>query len=265
MRDIPSFSPAQLEAICKSLADTSEGLTGTEIGQILAQINVKDTDPNLTKWKRLFNALANIQNINKTGNKNFSFIKHALDPARYQGQHKLFEERCRKVNITLSYLGYEFYDDGKFHIRQKAKTLTEAEERANRLRSLLQQRNIHPDILKFCRDELLEDNCFHAVLEACKSVASKVRNISGLTNDGADLIKDAFGGNNPLIKINSFRTDTEKSEQKGFVNLAIGLFGTFRNPTSHAPKIEWPIDEQDALDIFSLISYIHRRIDISNK
>jgi uncharacterized protein (TIGR02391 family) len=57
------------------------------------------------------------------------------------------------------------------------------------------------------------------------------------------------------------RTETEQSEQKGFANLVRGMFGTFRNVTAHAPKLRWPIDEQDALDLLSLVSYLHRRID----
>ena len=164
MNKIPAFTPAQLEAVCKILADTTEGLTGTVIGQILSQINVIDSDPSLTKWKRLFNALSDRQNKDQNGNKNFAFIRCALDPARYQGEQKLFEERRRKVNVTLSYLGYEFCEDGKFHTSKRANTISEAEERAGRLRSLLQKRNIHPDIFRFCRYELLEDMCFHAVL-----------------------------------------------------------------------------------------------------
>ena len=43
-----------------------------------------------------------------------------------------------------------------------------------------------------------------------------------------------------------------------------GLFGTFRNPTAHAPKIEWNLEEQDALDLFTLASYVLRRIDNSH-
>ena len=31
-------------------------------------------------------------------------------------------------------------------------------------------------------------------------------------------------------------TESEKSEQKGFANLLIGLFGAVRNPLTHAPK-----------------------------
>ena len=35
----------------------------------------------------------------------------------------------------------------------------------------------------------------------------------------------------------------------------------FRNPTAHAEKIYWPIGEQDALDILSLVSLVHRKLD----
>jgi uncharacterized protein (TIGR02391 family) len=125
----------------------------------------------------------------------------------------------------------------------------------------LVQRKVHPDVLKFCRAELLEDNYFHAVFEATKSVAEKIRQRTGLTGDGADIVDAAFGLSTSLLAINSLRTDTEKSEQKGFANLLRGMFGTFRNVTGHAAKIMWLIDEQDALDLLSLVSYMHRRLD----
>jgi uncharacterized protein (TIGR02391 family) len=45
------------------------------------------------------------------------------------------------------------------------------------------------------------------------------------------------------------------------MNLIKGLFGAFRNTTAHAPKIHWNITEQDALDILTTISLVHRRLD----
>jgi hypothetical protein len=39
------------------------------------------------------------------------------------------------------------------------------------------------------------------------------------------------------------------------------MFGTFRNVTAHAPKITWSIKEEDALDLLSMLSYFHRRLD----
>ena len=46
-----------------------------------------------------------------------------------------------------------------------------------------------------------------------------------------------------------------------FANLLKGLFGAFRNPTAHGARNIWPMPEDDALDLFSLASYVHRRID----
>jgi hypothetical protein len=53
---VPPFSTQHLEAICRVLADTDTGLTGSEIGYLLHDSRIVDTDPTLTKWKRLFNA-----------------------------------------------------------------------------------------------------------------------------------------------------------------------------------------------------------------
>jgi uncharacterized protein (TIGR02391 family) len=43
-----------------------------------------------------------------------------------------------------------------------------------------------------------------------------------------------------------------------------GMFGTFRNTTAHAPKVSWPIDLDDALDLLTLASMLHRRLDSSH-
>ena len=262
--DIPVFSAGQLEAICRVLAETNSGLTGSEIGHILIAAEIADLSPEMTKWKRLFNAVVGRQNHDRNGDKVFAFIARAMEPARYAGRGDLYRIMLGHLNVTLSYLGFEFCEDGKFHTCKPAKTLAEAEVRAKRMSALLVQRSIHSDVLKFCQAELLQNDCFHAVLEACKSVAAKIRQRTGLTSDGASLIHEAFGGASPLIRINGFMSETEKGEQRGFVNLATGLFGTFRNPTAHEAKILWPLSEEDALDLFSLASYVHRRIDTAH-
>ena len=119
----------------------------------------------------------------------------------------------------------------------------------------------HPDVLKFCREELLSDNYFHAVLEAVKSVAEKIRNRTGLTDDGGELVDRAFGGKTPMLAINALTTESEKSEQKGFCNLLKGTFGMFRNTTAHAPRLHWQMSKDDAEDLLSMVSLMHRRID----
>ncbi|WP_306440128.1 TIGR02391 family protein [Pandoraea anhela] len=100
--------------------------------------------------------------------------------------------------------------------------------------------------------------------EATKSIAAKVRTLSGLDGDGADLVQRAFALSKegpPILAINNLQTETERGEQRGFVNLVVGLFGTVRNPLAHNPKVEWPMSEQDALDILTLASLVHRKLD----
>ncbi|WP_311042892.1 TIGR02391 family protein [Burkholderia pseudomallei] len=92
-----------------------------------------------------------------------------------------------------------------------------------------------------------------------------MRTLSGLNGDGADLVNKAFAGQQPVLVLGPLITESEKSEQKGFANLLIGLFGAVRNPLAHAPKTNWPMSEQDALDILTLVSLIHRKLDRTQK
>lgn len=161
----------------------------------------------------------------------------------------------------MAFAGFALGDDGKLREINIAHTLSEAQERAGRLYKQLLTRSAHADILLYCRAELLQDNYFHAVFEATKSIADKIRNKSSLSSDGSRLVDEAFGGVSPILAFNTLRTETEKSEHTGFMNLLKGLFSTFRNTTSHVPKIKWNINEQDALDMLTFMSLLHRKLD----
>ena len=82
---------------------------------------------------------------------------------------------------------------GKLEQCKQARTISEAEAAADQLRRKLIDRGVYADVLKFCRAELVQANYFHAVLEAAKSVAQKIRDKSGLTSDGGELVDEAFG------------------------------------------------------------------------
>ena len=129
------------------------------------------------------------------------------------------------------------------------------------MRSLLETRGTHPEVFKYCRAELLEENYFHAVLEAVKGLAERIRQLSGLGSDGAELVNQVFSIKAPILALNALSSETEISEQKGIVNLLVGVFGAIRNPTAHAPKVIWTMPEQDAIDVFALLSFIHRKLD----
>ena len=261
MANLSCFSSSALEATCRVLGDTSNGLTGPEIGQILAELKITDLDAGNTKWKRLLNALGAIQNEQQIGNYVVKFINRSMEPANYVSRPNVFEWRRDSLNVALAFEAYGVNERGQVIRTARETTLTGAFARAGRLKSSLETRGTHREVFAYCRAELLEDNYFHAVLEATKGLADRIRKMSGLTADGADLINEALTIKAPRILINSLNTETEKSEQKGISNLLVGLFGAVRNPLAHAPKVSWPMPEQDALDMFALISFVHRKLD----
>lgn len=255
------LSGSVIEGISRTLGETNNGLTGDEISKFLRESNITDTEPGITKWKRLFNAFVNHQNKSGNSNNILSFINKSMSPARFIGKYEKFEHLRFELNKILSFSGLQLKENGKFTLTEITTTISEAEQKANRLKSKLELRNTHEKIFKYCKAELLADNYFHAVFEAVKSIADIIRQKTGLSQDGGELIDLAFSIKNPLIKINKLSSETEESEQKGFANLIKGVFGMFRNTTAHAPKIIWSINESDALDILSTISLIHRRIE----
>ena len=261
------LSIAVLELLSNILADTTDGLTGTEIHRFLLQAGISDISENetfLAKRKRLFNAFANFQNTQNCCNNILKFIQLVLTPSRFVGKSDEFESLRSKVNQQLAFEGYEIRGNGKFAQIQKANVISDVELKVENLKQELINRNAHNQIFRYCTPELLSNNYFHSVFEASKGLFQRIRDLSGLTTDGNALIEQVFSSN-PILIINNYQTKQEKDEHTGFCNLLKGLCGMFRNPEAHQPKIFWDIDEQDALEILGLISYCHRRLDKAQK
>lgn len=252
-----------LHSLCAVVADTSTGITGAQIGKYLSSAGIDDLFPGITKRERLFEALKTKQNKDNCSNNIFVFLVKVMNPVNYVADPSLFKTRRQEINKILLFAGYELDNDGEFKIVSKVKNLDEAQQRANKLTTELSNRKVHQEVLKYCKPELLQENYFHAVLESVKGIASRIRNMTGLGTDGAELIDEVLKVSNPYIIINSFKTDTEKSEQTGFSNLLKGIFGMFRNVTAHTAKIEWPILEEEAFDLLTLVSLVHKKLDKS--
>lgn len=255
------FEQAHLDAIAHALAD--DGLTGDEIGHLLRVCKMGDHDPDtgVTKWKRLQNAFVNKQNVAQNSRAIQEFIRQAMNPAKHLSRPSRHEEMRFNLNQVLLLAGVQCTEGGKLERAEAATTLSQAERRARSMRLGLENRNVHPEVLRFCSAEWLADDYFHAVQEAVKSVMDRLRKSTGLATDGSDLVNFVLGGESPMLVINPRQTKSEKDEQKGFVNLLNGAYGMFRNPTSHEARIHWPMTQQDAENFMSMISLFHRRLD----
>ena len=261
---LPELTSGQLESICRAMGDTSDGLTGSEIGRALTECGISDPGSGMTKWKRLYAALGERQGSDRSANAVAAFILRALEPARWAREPHRFQVMRDGLNEALVFAGLHLTEDGKLVRVDAATTLTEAQKRASRLRTELSRRQVHGDVLRFCTAEIIQKDYFHAVLEATKSLADKIRDMSGLDGDGAKLVDDAFGIGSkpyPILAFNSLHTQTERDEHTGLMYLMKGAFGAFRNPTAHAPRITWKMTEENAVDALTLLSMLHRCLD----
>ncbi len=273
MARISPLPPEALRRLCEILAETSEGLTGGEIKLLLAESGIDDPTPKapnqytyvmVSKKDRLYAALGERQERDHEANATLAFVERAMSPVRYTHRAAVFEERRAQVNEVLAFCGMALNESGKLVPREQATTLSEARRRASRLRQQLQDRSAHPRILMACGSEIRDDNYFHTVLEAAKSLAEEIRQRSGLTEDGTTLIDRAFEKGKaayPVLAVNKLQSETEWSEQRGLANLLRGVFGAMRNPTAHELKVSWMLSEQDALDMLTLMSFLHRKLD----
>ena len=151
------------------LGHTSTGLTGSQIGNLLVACGF--SDPGDHKKGSNLESLRERQSRENSGNNVANFILRVMDPVRYRGQRDVFDERRHDLNVALAFAGLQVREDGKLEGVALATTLTEAAQRASRLRSELMRRGISGEVLRYCQPELLEGDYFHAVFEATKSIA----------------------------------------------------------------------------------------------
>lgn len=265
-----------LKSICAVLADTNRGMTKTELSQTLQRCRIVAVDDGfrnigngmayqigLNKRDWLYSCFANEINTQQTYTRIYAFIESALNPISYTPAEKRdkYQWIYEEINKVLLLVGLQVQKDGKVVNVPKATTLDEVDRRVNSLNKKLFDRAIHSEVKKYCIKDYLRNDYFDAVFEASKGLAERVRQITGLTNDGGELFQTAFSTKDPYIFFNSLQTESELSEFKGLKELIEAIFHLARNPEAHTPKINWKVDETKALDILTLISFAHKYLD----
>lgn len=268
------FTEQNLHNISAIIADTNRGLTKSELERHLREskiVLVSDGSYNngiyyktgLNKRDWLYNCFANEINTTHSFDKIVRFIEIVMDPTNYtkmekRGQYQFILEELNKILLLL---GCEINPSGKLTEKVKATTLEEVDRRVNSLKKKLYDRNIHSEVTKYCIKDYLRKDYFDAVFEATKGLAERVREISGLNSDGNELFQSAFATKDPYIVLNMLATESEKNEYNGLKELLMSLFHLVRNPMAHTPKINWKQNENEALDILTIISFAHKYLD----
>lgn len=258
MRQNIKLSDNQIEKISRIIGDV---LTCLKLTDIFLKMNINDISGESTKWKRINGTFSRITSEDGTSDSFFEFLKIALSPINFVNNEDKFEKSRLGINQILAFSGLELDKNGEYKSIACATTIEEVKNRLSNLKFKLERYNVHPIILEYCNDELVNKDYFHLVFEANKSLCEKIRNLTHLTSDGSKLTDEVFSTNQPYLTLNSLQTDSEKNQQKGLALMLKGIFSMVRNVTAHTPKIKWIINEDDAIDILIVISYLHKRLN----
>lgn len=261
MSNFPTFDNSELERISNILGDTITGFTGSEIGRLLSLCGIPDALPNGTKRTRLFDSFAARCNQDKSTNCIYAFIREALAPSRWLDCPDGRDAMRTKINEVLALKGIQLNDKNEYVRVQVAETVSEAKRRASQLSKKLYDLHVHPSVMKCCKEELLQENYFHAVFEAAKSLTDRIAEETNLSLDGTQLIERAFSMDKPAVVMNTLQTNSEKNQHRGLKEMLLGVNYYIRNVTAHELKIKWAVDEDDAVNMLSIISALHKELD----
>lgn len=260
MASIPKFDDITLKNVAATLADI---LSHTSITKELQNAGIAESRQGTNKPDRLFYSLKERQQHDACGNNVLALVKTVINPRNFNLESE-FDHHRSKLNSKLLFEGIEMNRFGEFISVPKARTISEAKERSTKIKEKIHGIGIHPDVIKFCEEEYLKENYFHAILEITKSVAEKLRQKSGYLSDGSDLVEESLSLGKeckPMLAFNTLTTPSEQSEHKGFANFLKGFFSLYRNPKAHNPKIFEDTQLSDMTEVLVIASIMHRRLD----
>ena len=263
---------AKLEALANKLGTLPE-LTHTNIDKYLVECSIQDIStksksvglgyiPGDSKSKRIYKCFIN--EVHRTNNdlKIVSFIERALDPSRF-ADSKRYDDVLNDINSVLLFMGCEINKSGKVKIVKKATTIDEVQERINALENQAKKRNVHLEVLKYCKREYLDKDYFHAQFEASKGLFQRIRDLTNQNVDGTKLINGVFSTDEPMLILPNLKLTerTDKDEFLGYKHLFEYVVNAVRNPEGHTPRILASEELGECLDNFVIISRCHRFLD----
>lgn len=100
-------------------------------------------------------------------------------------------------------------------------------------------------------------NYSSAIKTAILFLTEEIRDRTDLDLDGDSLVTKALSEKNPLIKINKLETETDKSEQIGYMFMLQGLYKAIRNPRNHNLSED---NKETCDDLLIMINYFLKLI-----
>lgn len=121
----------------------------------------------------------------------------------------------------------------------------------------------HEEIRKASRRLFMDGYYALAVEECYKCVNNMVKSRSGLPSDGTPLMQAAFSPQNPALKLNSMKTESERNEQQGYKDIFAGCMMGIRNPRAHGHGLV--DDPVEALEMIGWGNHLMTKLDRAEK
>lgn len=121
--------------------------------------------------------------------------------------------------------------------------------------------DLHPEIARASSQLFKDGHYANAVEAAVKGLNGLVRLRSRLEHDGTTLMERAFSPANPVLKFNSLQDQSDKDEQKGYMQMFSGAVSGLRNPRAHGFIHDKP---ERALEFIAFISLLAKLLDEAN-
>lgn len=113
--------------------------------------------------------------------------------------------------------------------------------------------DLHPEVARAASQLFRDGHYANAVEAAVKALNGLVRLRSGLELDGTTLMERAFSPSNPIIKFNDLKDQSDKDEQKGYMQMFSGAVSGLRNPRAHGFIHDKP---ERALEFIAFVSLL---------
>jgi uncharacterized protein (TIGR02391 family) len=133
-----------------------------------------------------------------------------------------------------------------------------AEDKAFRAIRAYSGLDLHPEISRAASSLYADGHFANAVEASVKALNGLVRLRSGLEHDGTSLMERAFSPANPVLRFNDMQDQSDKDEQKGFMQLFSGAVSGLRNPRAHGFIRD---DAERALEFIAFVSLLAKLLD----
>jgi len=117
----------------------------------------------------------------------------------------------------------------------------------------------HPKVVESSRKLFKDGHYRDAIYRAFVEVNNFVKRKANSQLDGKRLMSTVFSLDNPVIKLNSLQTQSDRDEQEGFMFLFMGAMEGIRNPKAHENILQY--DLYRTLEYLGLASLLMKRAE----